>query len=258
MKALILAAGYATRLYPLTLNQPKPLLPVGDKPVIEHIIEKISGIDDINEILVVTNQKFFGHFEDWAEKSNMLSFLEGRRIKILNDGTLSNDDRLGAIGDIDFAIKNEGIEDDLLIVAGDNLFQFGLDEFVEFARSKHPMSSVGVYDLEDIEAAKRFGVVKIDGDAKIVDFQEKPPQPASTLVAKCLYYFPAVKLGLIADYIEEGKIKDAPGYYLEWLSERDGVYGYSFEGSWYDIGHLESYKEADEEMKRKGSGAIET
>lgn len=247
MKALILAAGYATRLYPLTLNQPKPLLPVGGKPVIEHIIEKLNEIREINEILVVTNQKFFGHFESWADGYAV----EGSRVKILNDGTLSNNDRLGAVGDIDFVIRNEGINEDMLIVAGDNLFQFGLVEFVEFARSKHPMSSVGLYDLKDLEAAKRFGVVQIDDEAKVTNFEEKPSQPASTLVAKCLYYFPGDKLGLIRDYLKQGKTKDAPGYYLEWLSRRDEGYGFSFNGSWYDIGHLESYKEADEEMKRR-------
>lgn len=239
MKALVLAAGYATRLYPLTLNKPKPLLSVGRKKVIEHIIERIGEVKEVNEILIITNQKFFSYFQEWQK-----SFRFSKRIEILNDGTLSNEDRLGAIGDIEFVITKRELNCDLLIVAGDNLFEDSLAEFVRFSKEKIPCVSISLYDVGDKEAAKKFGVVEIDKDGRIVDFQEKPSFPKSSLAAKCLYFFPKDKLGLVSQYLKEDNIRDAPGYYIEWLSKREEVFGFVFEGRWHDIGDIASYEQA--------------
>ncbi len=243
MKALILAAGYATRLYPLTLNKPKPLLPVAGRPTIEHIIERFEGIEEIDEILIVTNEKFFKQFEEWRKH---VAFK--KPLKILNDKSLAEQARLGAIGDVAFVVKEEKIYDDLLIVGGDNLFELGLREFVDFAKLKTPASSVGLSNLNDKEAVKRYSQVRLDADEKVVDFEEKPQAPTSTLVAKCVYFFPASKLGLISEYITSGGSTDAPGHYISWLCRRDAVYGFIFSGRWYDIGNHEIYKRANEDF----------
>lgn len=249
MKALILAAGYATRLYPLTLNRAKPLLPIAGKPTIEYIIECIEKIKEINEILVVTNKKFFKQFSDWKLKRTAK-----KPLKILNDKTVSERDRLGAIGDIDFVVKEEKINDDLLVIAGDNLFELGLREFVNFARRKAAACSVGLHNLNDIQAVKRYSQVRLDADKRIIEFIEKPHSPTSTLVAKCVYFFSKSGLGLIAEYINSGRSTDAPGHYIAWLCQRVSVYGFVFSGKWYDIGNYEIYKKADKDFRslRKG------
>jgi len=243
MKSLILAAGYATRMYPLTLNKAKPLLPVAGRPAIEHIIERIHEIEEVDEILIVTNNKFFNQFEDWRKNFN-----SPKPIKILNDETLTEDDRLGAIGDMDFVIRKQALCDDLLVIAGDNLFELGFKDFVEFAKSKSSSSSIGLYNFKDKEAVKRYSQVSLDEDNKIVDFQEKPKDPTSTLVAKCIYFFPGKKLNLVAEYLKSGGSTDAPGHYISWLCKKDAVYGFVFSGKWYDIGNQEIYKQANDDF----------
>ncbi len=249
MKALILAAGYATRLYPLTLNRPKPLLEVAGKPMMEYVVERIEKInketDIVDEILVVTNQKFSGHFRKWAE-----GFKTELKVTILNDGTLSDDDKLGAIGDIDFTAKQVNLSDGLLVVAGDNLFDFGLYDFVKFARKKEDGSGVGLYKIEDRELVKKYSVVTLDDENRVIDFEEKPENPQTSLIAICLYYFPHNHLKLIDKYLKEGNSPDAPGHYIGWLQKEKKVYGYAFEGTWYDIGDIRSYEQADREWKR--------
>ena len=240
MKVILLAAGYGTRLYPLTRDKPKPLLPVAGKPIIGYIILKLSRIKDIDGIFVVTNHKFCGHFQDWAKKwSGQFA------IKTLDDGTLSNDDRLGAIGDIDFVIKKEGIKDDILVIGADNIFDAGFEDFIKFAVSKKGASCVGLYDLSDKQLATQYGVVSIDLNSRVVDFQEKPKSPKSTLISTCIYYFPSQKLKLFKDYLGiQEHSRDASGNYIKWLKEVDSVYGYVLNGRWYDIGDMESYKKA--------------
>lgn len=237
---MILGAGYATRMYPLTLNKAKPLLSIAGKPAIEHIIERISEVEEIDEILVITNEKFFKQFQNWQK-----NFSSKRPLKVLNDRTLSEKDRLGAIGDMDFVIKQEGIKDDLLVIAGDNLFELGLREFVDFAKHRVPGSSIGLYNLKDKEAVKRYSQVCLGANDKIIEFKEKPKDPSSTLVAKCIYFFPKEKLNKIPEYIASGGEIDAPGHYISWLCQRDTVYGFTFCGKWYDIGNYETYKRAD-------------
>jgi glucose-1-phosphate thymidylyltransferase len=237
MKALILAAGYATRLYPLTLNRAKPLLPVGEKTMIDRVIDKLNMIDEVDIIYVVTNQKFSRQFSDWAvAKKN------SKPIVVINDKTLSNDDRLGAIGDIGLAIREGGIADDLIVVAGDNLFEFDLNAFVRFAQRKSS-PAIAVHDIREKKLASLYGVLEIDDNAKVMRFHEKPAQPQSTLVSTCIYYFPKSKLKLVGTYLNSSEKQDAPGNYIKWLAENDEVHAFAFTEAWYDIGDKESLNE---------------
>ena len=245
MKTLILAAGYGTRLYPLTLNKPKPLLMVGSKTITDRLVEKIEKIDEIKEIYIVTNQKFAVNFEDWAKKS-----LYKKPIKVVNDHTLTNETRLGAIGDMELVVREEGVKDDLLVLGGDNLFEFNLNDFIKFAQSKDG-SAVALRDIKDLKEARKYGIVSIDENGRIIEFKEKPRAPKSTLAAMCVYYFPKDRLNLLKVYLKTGKNKDAPGHYIAWLAENDAVFGYRFKGEWFDIGDKKKLKLADEVYTKK-------
>lgn len=239
MKALILAAGYATRLYPLTKDFPKPLLKVGNRAIIDYIVEKIDRLEDIDEIIVITNDCFFSQFKDWAK-----TIISNKKIDILNDLTKTVIQKRGAIGDIRFTIENKLLYDDLLVIGGDNLFDGYLEDFIRFAKTKNS-SIIGIYDMKDKNIAKKYGVVKIDEENKIIDFQEKPKNPKSSLVAMCLYYFPKKKLDFIKKYLlTKTDKKDATGFYIDWLSKRNTVYGFIFGGHWFDIGHHDFYAQA--------------
>lgn len=239
MKALIMAAGYATRLYPLTKDKAKPLLPVAGKPIIEYIIDKIAVFNEIDTIYVVTNDKFHKQFEEWADNFNYRIPIE-----IINDGTLSNDDRLGAIGDINFSITTKHIDDDLLVVAGDNLFDFDLNKLKEFAADKRLV--ICTYDVKDIKLATQYGIIGMDGTGKVVSFVEKPADPPSTQAALGVYLFKRDAVPLIKTYIDGGNKQDAPGYFIQWVYQTEDVYAYSFDGTWYDIGDLKSYETAND------------
>lgn len=247
MKVLLLAAGYATRLYPLTLDKPKPLLPLAGKPVIEFILDIIEPIKDIDEIFIVTNQRFTADFEDWNKE-----YSGPKKIAVVNDGTTTNENRLGATGDIEFVIKEKGIKDDLLILAGDNIFKTDLSDFIDFSLSKRPSISIGLYDVKDKKLAKKYGIVSLDNNGRVTEFKEKPSKPCSTLAAKCLYFFPKEKLGIVKKYIATDSSKDAPGYFLEWLSGKETLFGYVFKGEkWFDIGDKKSYEEADKVFRKE-------
>jgi len=239
MTIVILAAGYATRLYPLTLNKPKPLLPVGGKPILEHIFNKISELNNVGNCYIVTNQKFFKDFKDWAG-----TFKFKAPIEAINDETTTNENRLGAIRDIEFAIKKKGIKDDLLVIGGDNLFEFSLKGFVNFAEAHKPSSSLAIFDIGEKEKASLYGVIKIDSSSQVVNFEEKPPKPQSTFIATCVYYFPGEKVNLISKFLSSSNKSDAPGNYIKWLSENEEVYGFAFKEKWYDIGDKSSYEQA--------------
>ena len=241
VKAVILAAGYATRLYPLTLNIPKPLLKVTkDKAVIDFIVEDLAASGRVEEIIVVTNQKFYSQFLQWSRRAN-----KGVRLSVVNDGTTSNEDRLGAIGDIHFAVRKKKIASDFVVVGGDNLFDKVFKKFLAFAAGHRPFASLGVFDIRDKKAATRFGVVAAHKDGAVYSFEEKPQHPRSTFVATCLYYFPQEVLGLLERYVRDpAASKDAPGNFIRWLWQTGGVYGFRLRhGFWYDIGHFDSYKE---------------
>jgi glucose-1-phosphate thymidylyltransferase len=238
VKVVILCAGYATRLYPLTLNCPKPLLPVGGRPLLNVIVNRIEELGDVGEIFVVTNERFFGHFEAWARELG-----SSKKIKVLNDGSTTNENRLGAIRDLDLALQKAGISEDCLVVAGDNLFQFSLRGFVAGARRRSAVA-LGVVDVKSREAAKRYGIVETDGEGRIARFLEKPDDPPTTLASMGLYFIPAQKLFLIGEYLREHENPDAPGYFFRWLLGKEPVYAHPFEGGWFDIGDLESYESA--------------
>ena len=247
MKVILLAAGYATRLYPLTLNQPKPLLDVAGRPVIEFILDMIEPLKEVDEVFIVTNQKFYTHFEKWNN-----GFKSSKKIVIVNDGTLNNEDRLGATGDIEFVIKEKNIKDDLLILAGDNIFRTDLRDFINFSISKRPSVSIGLYDVENLELAKKYGIVMLSDDKKVLEFKEKSALPKSTLAAMCLYFFSKEKLTVIGEYLKNPSSKDAPGFFLEWLSKNDIIFGYVFKNEkWFDIGDKDSYEEANREFKKE-------
>jgi len=237
MKALILAAGYATRLYPLTISKPKPLLPVGEKPMIDYIMDKLEPLSEIDEVYVVTNNRFYKHFEEW--RSNHSS---SKKMTIINDKTLTNDDRLGAIGDIQLVLDEAKIDEDLLVIAGDNLFVFKMGDFIDFAKKNAPNFSIVLHNIGSREEARRYGVVKVDENKKLIKFTEKPQEPESTLVAICLYYFPKEKLSRVGEYLKQSKHKDAPGNYISWLVQNDNVYGFIFDDEWYDIGDKNIYE----------------
>jgi len=246
MKALILAAGYATRLYPLTKDYPKPLLEVGGRPIINYIIDKLKSISEIKEVYIVTNSKFISKFGKWKK-----SVKSPKKITLIDDLTKSNQDRLGAIGDINFVIKNQHIQEDLLIIGGDNLFSASLKRFLDFSKKNNPAASIGVYKLKRKKDASKYGVVKLDKHNKIIDFVEKPVHPQSCVVGMCLYYIPNNYLSLINEYINgKNKNLDASGGYISWLKNKTDVYGYLFGGSWFDIGDYKYLNAAKKDFAR--------
>ncbi len=236
MKALILGAGYGTRLYPITKNRPKPLLPVGDEPILDHILERLEPVD-LDETLVVTNDRFHAHYKGWMEARK-----KTEQIRLLNDGTRSPEDRLGAIGNLHFAIEEEDIQDDLLVVAGDNVLEFDLTEFVSFFKEHGTV--IGLKEMNDREVGD-YSVVEVDEENRVVDFEEKPAVPRSSLISIGLYLFRSDHLPLIDQYLEEGHNPDEPGYLIQWIHRQVPVYGFRVEGAWYDIGDIRSYNEAN-------------
>lgn len=235
MEVIILAGGYGTRLYPVTHNVSKALLPIGDKTLIDFLIEKIRNIP-VKNINVVTNNKFYKDFISWKQNYSL-------PIKVYNDGTETPEDRLGAIGDIEFVINKANIEDDILVLGGDNLFDWDLEEFCNFAgKTKNPV--VGLFDIKDLDKAKRFGITEIDGNNRIKDFQEKPENPKSTLAGTCVYSFNKDSIRFLHEYSKKSKNRDTTGKYIDWLLERTDVYGYVFRGMWLDVGHKDTLASA--------------
>lgn len=241
MNALILAAGYATRLYPLTLNQAKPLLEVGGKPIIDWLVDNLASVKELKTIYVITNDKFAGDFQAWATKKRD----RGLEIKIINDGSRSDDDKLGAIGDINLLLTREEAvpKNDLLIVAGDNLFRESLAPFVAFARDS--FATVAVHEVSDRDALKKYGVVTVADDGTVTNFEEKPGNPQSTLAAMALYYYSCEALSLFATYLAAGNNPDQPGRFLQWLYPRKPVKAFQMGGQWLDIGSKETLELAD-------------
>jgi glucose-1-phosphate thymidylyltransferase len=248
MKLLILAAGYATRLRPLTDNQAKPLLPVAGRPMIDHVLDKLctklaqnpETSRLIDEIHVVTNNKFTPHFTKWAAEHG--GAFAGIPLKVWNDGTLTNEDRLGAIGDIHFVMKQIKLDDDLIVVAGDNLFSDDLSEYVIAAQKQGVL--VGVYDVKDLQEIRKYNNLGLSEDGRIVFFEEKPQEPRSTITAIALYHYPRATLPLIQKYIAEGNNPDQPGRLVQWLYPRHPCYTFLVSGLWFDVGSKETYEQA--------------
>jgi glucose-1-phosphate thymidylyltransferase len=243
VKALVLAAGYATRLRPLTDSLAKELLPVGGRPIVDWILDKIDEVDEVDDVHLVTNARKAPWFRDWAGD---------RRVTIHDDGTTSNDDRLGAIGDIRFVLDSGALAgDDVLVIAGDNLFEFSLADYVEFWRAKRPASAVAVRDIASRELATKYAVVELDAEDRVVNFVEKPEDPSSTLIATATYAFDRDHLALVPRYLDDGNPPDQPGRFVAWLHARRPVYGYRFDERWFDIGDSQQLLEADNELRRR-------
>jgi glucose-1-phosphate thymidylyltransferase len=242
MKVIILAAGYATRLYPLTLTQPKPLLPVAGKPMVDHVLDNLAPIGGIDRFYVVTNARFAGHFQRWADdyraKKAKLNFT------IVNDGSTDDRNKLGAIGDIHFVLTHEQVDDDLIVVAGDNLFSEKLGAFGKVCREKNA-PVLALYDVGDLEEIKKYSAISLDGEGRITFFEEKPKNPKTTLIGIALYFYPRQTLPLIRQYIAEGNNPDQPGRLVQWLYPRTPVYTWLVPGLWYDIGSKETLEKAN-------------
>jgi glucose-1-phosphate thymidylyltransferase len=248
MKLIILAAGYATRLYPLTLTQPKPLLPVAGKPMIEYVLDNLAPIGGIDRIYVVTNAKFAGHFERWSK--DYCANKAKLNFTIVNDLSTDDSNKLGAIGDIHYVLKTQNVTDDIIVVAGDNLFSDKLPDFGRFCREKNA-PVLAVYDVGDLDQIKKYNAINLDGDGRITFFEEKPKNPTSTLTGIALYFYPKSALPLIRQYIAEGNNPDQPGRLIQWLYPCLPVYTWKVPGLWYDIGSKETLEEANQIFARR-------
>lgn len=243
MKVIILAAGYATRLYPLTLTQPKPLLPVAGKPMVEYVLDNLAPIGGIDRIYVVTNAKFAGHFQKWAD--NYRETKAKLNFTIVNDNSTDDTNKLGAIGDIHYVLKTQNVDDDLIVVAGDNLFSEKLEGFGKFVAEKNA-PVLAVYDVGNLEEIKKYNSITVDASGRITFFEEKPKNPTSTITGIALYYYPKATLPLIKQYIAEGNNPDQPGRLVQWLYPRTPFYTWRVPGIWYDIGSKETLEQANE------------
>ena len=253
MNALLLAAGYATRLYPLTLNTPKPLLPVAGKPIAGYMVEQLAEVAAIQRLLVVTNHRFAPHFEAWA-RGNGSRFA----IEVVDDGTDTNETRLGAIGDVAFTLAGhpELAHEPLFVLGGDNLVDFRLGDLVDDFTERGGRSTVICLTREaDPAQLRRSGVVTLGDDNRVVGFVEKPADPPSDLTCPPFYVYPPAALGLIGDYLAAGESPDAPGNFIAWLHTRAPVYGHVFEQRRYDVGTPETYAEACRLFEARASGA---
>ena len=242
MKLIILAAGYATRLYPLTLTRPKPLLDVAGKPILEHVIDNLRTIPHLDHAYIVTNAKFAEQFQAWSDSYRPsglhLSFTT------INDGSTDDSNKLGAIGDTHLVLAKHEVEDDVIIVGGDNLFSDDLFEFGEFCRTRNA-PVLAVYDVGDLEEIKKYNAIDINDDGQITFFEEKPAEPKSTLTGIALYYYPKSSLPLIRQYIAEGNNPDQPGRLVQWMYTRTSFYTWKVPGVWFDVGSKETLEEAN-------------
>jgi glucose-1-phosphate thymidylyltransferase len=230
----------------LTRDSPKHLLKVGGKPVLEHVLAKIFPLEDVDEIFIVTNSRFFGHFEEWLEDFAK-NIPQGKRIEIIDDGTTSNETRLGGLGDLLFVIREKAIEDDVIVVSADNLFTFNLGSFTENCKAAG-VSGIGIYDVENLDEAKKLGVVSVNEHDLLTGFEEKPEHPKSTLASTGIYFYPRSILGLFEEYAAESDKLDGPGFFVKWLYKRYPVKGIKLPGKWFDIGSFEMLEQANNEF----------
>jgi glucose-1-phosphate thymidylyltransferase len=240
MNALILAAGYATRLYPLTKDFPKPLLEVGGHALLDYLVDQLEDLAGLERIVSVTNHRFTPHFEKWRRRRR-----QEARIEILDDGTTSNEDRLGAIGDLQWALQQGLDRDDLLVAAGDNLLQFSLAEFVAAYRAR-PTTQVCVHWVEDPERCRRTGIAVLNAEDRVIEFAEKPQEPKTHWAVPPIYVFPKATLARVSTYLDKGGSRDTPGRFIEWLCRLEPVYAFRAQGAILDIGTPQSLKSARE------------
>jgi glucose-1-phosphate thymidylyltransferase len=236
MKAVVLAGGYATRLWPITKHRPKMFLPIGETTVIDRIFADLEADDRISEVFVSTNDRFAADFETYLEESQF------EKPTLSVEDTTHEDEKFGVVGALAQLVDREGIDDDLLVVAGDNLISFDIADFVDFFEEKGS-PTLAAYDVGSKDKATAYGVLDVDGD-RVTDLQEKPDDPSSTLISIACYGFPRETLGMLETYLEDGNNPDEPGWFVQWLQSRQPTYAFSFDGAWYDIGTPESYLDA--------------
>lgn len=244
MNAIFLCAGYGTRLYPLTQDKPKPLLSIAGRPLLDHLIQNLESITSLEQTVIVSNARFYKQFTQWRK-----TFAAKKKISIVNDGTTDNEHRLGAILDLRLGMNALKKESDLMVLAGDNLFDLDLSDFASYSESKRPAATVGVYDVKDLKLAPKYGLIKTDSSGKITAFLEKPKDPPTTLASMGIYFFPKETLVYVDRYLDSGGNPDAPGFYISWLRQQIDIYAFEFRGTWFDIGDLDSYYKADEFFK---------
>jgi glucose-1-phosphate thymidylyltransferase len=238
MDALILCGGFAKRLEPITEFIPKMLLPVNGKPLLDYIISDVSSLG-VDNIIISTNQKFLPQFEYFIELRKRAGLI--KEIVLISEPTFSNEEKFGAVRGITYAIEQAGVNSDLLIIAGDNFYNFSLKNMLEhFKGNKKP--TIALYNIKSIYDAKRFGVVKLEG-ARITEFEEKPNEPKSTLVSTGIYLYPKEVLSKFKKYIDDRNNPDAPGYFLQWLLKDTEVDGIVYHDDWFDIGTIDTYRE---------------
>ena len=242
MKVIILAAGYATRLYPLTLTRPKPLLPVNGKPMVEYVLDNLAPIGGIDRIFVVTNAKFADAFQQWSDQYRARH--TNLNFTVVNDGSTDDSNKLGAIGDIHYVLATQKVEDDIMVVAGDNLFSQKLEGFGRFCRQKQA-PVLALYDVGNLEEIKKYNSISVDAEGRITFFEEKPKNPTSTLTGIALYYYPKPALALIRQYVAEKNNPDQPGRLVQWMYSRTPFFTWKVPGVWYDIGSKETLEEAN-------------
>ncbi len=246
MKTILLVGGYAKRLWPLTKDCPKSLLPIAHKPIIEYILDEIEHIDEIEEIFLSTNLKFATNFKEWLN-----NYESNKEIKLVIEETRGEEEKLGSIGALNFLIDLFRLKEDLLIIGGDNLFDFNLKDLIDFHRKKKKTVLL-LYDMKDKERVKgKYGVLEIDSDFKIINSEEKPEEPKSTLISTACYIFTKEDLVLIKDYLEAGNNPDALGFFVSWLCKRRDLYGLIHKGLWFDIGSFDDYEHANAIYRKK-------
>ncbi|ELZ91495.1 sugar nucleotidyltransferase (glucose-1-phosphate thymidylyltransferase) [Haloferax mucosum ATCC BAA-1512] len=236
MKAVVLAGGYATRLWPITKHRPKMFLPVGDQTVIDTIFEDLEADDRVSEVFVSTNERFADSFEEYLADSPF------EKPTLSVEDTSAEDEKFGVVGALEQLIDREGVDEDLVVIAGDNLISFDVADFVDFFYEKDE-PCLAAYDVKDRERAKSYGLVELDGD-RVVNFQEKPDDPKSTLVSIACYAFPAEDLPKFDEYLDGDNNPDEPGWFMQWLQQNGDVFAYTFDGAWFDIGTPQSYLDA--------------
>jgi glucose-1-phosphate thymidylyltransferase len=240
MIAVVLAGGFAKRMWPLTKDKPKHLLPVAGKPMLDYILVKLEPLQTIDQVYISTNAAFENYFREYLREIETK-----KNISLFIEKSYSENEKLGSVGALGYLIRKCNINDDLLVIGGDNIFSLNFSDFLNDFKLKKT-NVIALYDVKNIERARFYGVVSIASDCKIIDFEEKPTEPKSSLVSTACYAFTKNGVKNILRYLDEGNEPDKMGHFIEWLYKNDNVYGFVFEGIWFDIGSFESYHEADE------------
>jgi glucose-1-phosphate thymidylyltransferase len=247
MKAVVLAGGYARRMWPLTKERPKHLLHIAGRPMLDYVMASLEAVPAVEEIFVSTNMRFQDQFRDYLD-----GLSTGKRIRLFVEDTFSEEEKLGSVGALGYLIRENRLDDELLVIGGDNIFSFQMPDFIEYFHAKGA-NTIALYDVGRKEKARLYGVVDVDRECRIVGFQEKPSDPQSTLISTACYAFTRRGARNVLRYLDEGNDPDKMGYFIEWLYRHDDVYGYVFSGVWFDIGSIDSYRAADEYFSRRGS-----